>query len=967
MSTNKTSDTTAAQQSGAAISSATDSKTATTAAAQSANDTVKSAADSTDGTTAVALKTTATSVKAADQQLDSSTLTSATANTYASLQQMKTATAGMTQEELISYVSAHNNAAKAANGGTIFVVSNSGDLVQMSAKAESTYVAKYTYKSTDGTVLKQPETKSTLLNDAQDALIEPPFIPGYQLDLNGSTISVYNGMDQPQSISSYINSLNSIQSSTFAQLFTKKIEINSFPDLLDAIGAMLGVQLHDSGLSILASMFGATSPTASQTGTFDYVYKKADSTIVTKDQTVNVGDPVPALNSFITSAKDGEGNDITSKLTSPDYTSLSTQTPGAKQVTFEYFNIENLEFIQAQATLNVVDPKTTDVISVNDKTMTYGDDVNGKGSDIGLTVSDSGTDLTLPSLTASDYTIMGAQYTASGHLAAGTYQVKLSNDGLKKVSMVNSNFVIDPVANFKAGTLTVNKATATFTATPASKVAGTADPTLSYTVTGAAKGDSLTATVTRAAGDKPGDYTETVTPSNLDTANYTAKTVPATFKITAQATKSTISLNNSNVTYGVDGDYGIKATATGSDIKIPTLSKTDFTIANATYSVGGHLNVGTYTTELSASGISKIAAANPSLSLPTDAYGTGTLTVYPAPVTLSTAQGFSKVINTPDPTFVVSVSGEAPKEKVEYTVSRTPGESVGKYTVTPTPVPDSEINKNYTFKVISGPFNITTASTDVSISVTNTSVEYGDIKVTNNTPGAVGTNYNFGVSFTGTLPAGTMPTLTASDYTIINANVTSSGYLAVNTGAPIGYMVYLTPAAMQKIIDAFPDYHLNDDAFSVGLLTVNPKTVHIAANSATKVFGTADPTYSYTSSSPLLDNANVTYTRTPGENVGTYDLTAKAADDSNYNFVYEAGAKLTITQAPVTDALYVGTTQMVYGESLNSGGSKFVLSHDGSQLTIPAIPQSDFSIVDGQYTNGRLNAGTYAVELNADG
>ncbi|WP_203649289.1 MBG domain-containing protein [Secundilactobacillus yichangensis] len=973
-STNSTSNTAAAQQSSAVISSsdkttASDMTDATTKADNATNEITNPTQDTkTASTDAASPKATATSVTPVNQKLDTGALTDATANTYASLQEMKTATAGMTQEELISYVSAHNNAAKAANGGTIFVVSNSGDIIQMTAKADLTYTANYTFKDEDGNDVAAPETKTSTLANAAQAIVEPPYVPGYQLDMDASQLHVVQanktGMSDTASITDYMKNLNTIISAAGGLI--DNVQLNSFQDLLNVFAAMNGVDQKASG--VVGSLFqDILSPATSQTGNFNYVYKKSDSTIQTQTQTVNVGDPVPAMSSFVTTAKDASGKDISAALTSPDYANLSTQTTGDKTFTVEYFNMTNLEFIQAQATLKVAEKATKDVVSVDNKTITYGADVNGKGSDIGLTISDSDTDLTMPTLTATDYTIMGAKYSASGHLAAGTYTIKLSNDGFKKVSLANPDMLVDPLVNFKNGTLTVNKATATFTATSATKEFGAQDPTLGYTVTGAANGDTLGATVTREAGETAGDYKETVTPTNLDTANYTAKVNDGTFKITPIATNSTVNILDTRTSYGNDDNYGIYVKASDPDVKIPTLSSSDFTVENGSYSQAGHLNVGEYTVKLNAAGISKIAAANPGVSLSSDAYGTGKLTIGKAKVLIS-AQNISKVVGAPDPAWNIAISGQASNEKVAYTVSRAPGDTAGTYTITPSFDPNTEINKNYDISTLNGKLTIIANATDIYITPNSASVGYGDIKVTPQVPGTtagpMNTNHNFGFTYTGTLPTtGTMPTLTADDFQIMNGQLSSTGNLAINDGSQLAYMVFFTPTAIAKITAAFPAGTFKNDTFSTGFLTVTKKTIQITPNSVTKEYGQPDPAmFDYTTSAPIPEGENVivTVTRAPGDDVGSYDLTASATDNPNYNFVYNTGT-LTITKAPSTDTLTVGNAQMTYGDTL----SQFTTQHVGGQLTIPDIPQSDYTVINGQYTNGRLNAGTYDVELNA--
>ena len=85
------------------------------------------------------------------------------------------------------------------------------------------------------------------------------------------------------------------------------------------------------------------------------------------------------------------------------------------------------------------------------------------------------------------------------------------------------------------GTLTVNPAAVTVTASNATKVAGAADPALTATVSGLVNGESadlISYTVSRAAGEDVGDYA--VTPAGAaNQGNYAVTYVPGTLTITA--------------------------------------------------------------------------------------------------------------------------------------------------------------------------------------------------------------------------------------------------------------------------------------------------------------------------------------------------------------------------------------------------------------------------------------------------
>jgi hypothetical protein len=78
--------------------------------------------------------------------------------------------------------------------------------------------------------------------------------------------------------------------------------------------------------------------------------------------------------------------------------------------------------------------------------------------------------------------------------------------------------------------------------------------------------------------------------------------------------------------------------------------------------------------------------------------------------------------------------------------------------------------------------------------------------------------------------------------------------------------------------------------------TITPKLVTITAADKTKVYGSADPTFTYTSSGLLgSDGLSGALTRTAGDNVGTYNiLVGTLSAGGNYTLSY-TGASLIIT------------------------------------------------------------------------
>jgi len=90
--------------------------------------------------------------------------------------------------------------------------------------------------------------------------------------------------------------------------------------------------------------------------------------------------------------------------------------------------------------------------------------------------------------------------------------------------------------------------------------------------------------------------------------------------------------------------------------------------------------------------------------------------------------------------------------------------------------------------------------------------------------------------------------------------------------------------------------------FSNGALTITPKAITVSANAQTKVYGSADPTLSYTTSGlETGDSLSGALTRAPGETVagGPYAINQGTLANSNYTITFSNGA-LTITPRPIT-------------------------------------------------------------------
>src|SRR5690606_38977655 len=145
-----------------------------------------------------------------------------------------------------------------------------------------------------------------------------------------------------------------------------------------------------------------------------------------------------------------------------------------------------------------------------------------------------------------------------------------------------------------------------------------------------------------------------------------------------------------------------------------------------------------------------------------------------------------------------------------------------------------------------------------------------------------------------------------------------------------------------------------------GALTITPRDVVIDISNLDKIYGEADPEFTWAVASGGLvegDELTGTLTRTPGENVGGYTISGVVDGDlanGNYSYTLNNGM-LTISPRPVV--LTADNLMKIYGEedpeltwSITSG------SLVGDDTLMVSVSREDGS-----------NVGTYAIMLDAGG
>ena len=243
------------------------------------------------------------------------------------------------------------------------------------------------------------------------------------------------------------------------------------------------------------------------------------------------------------------------------------------------------------------------------------------------------------------------------------------------------------------------------------------------------------------------------------------------------------------------------------------------------------------------------------------------LTVNKAPLTI-TARNKSKTYGRPDPTLTVNyaglTNGDTSAVVSGLTVTRPPGEAVGRYTITPSGASAT----NYTISYVTG--TLTIARAPLTITVDNQSKTYGQSDPILTVTYAGLTNGDTSAVVSG-LTVTRAPGETVGNYTITPSGATAASYT-------IGYVT--------------------------GALSIAAAPLTITADNQSKTYGQSDPTLTvtyagFTNSDTSAVVSGLTVTRAPGETVGSYTITPSGATATNYS-ITEATGTLTITAAPLT-------------------------------------------------------------------
>jgi hypothetical protein len=353
------------------------------------------------------------------------------------------------------------------------------------------------------------------------------------------------------------------------------------------------------------------------------------------------------------------------------------------------------------------------------------------------------------------------------------------------------------------GTLTINPAALTVTASNASRVYGDPNPTFAFTLSGFVNGET-SAVVSGAPSCTSADptaavgtYPITCTVGTLTAANYTF----ATFvNGTLTVTPAPLSLVAANSTRAYGDPNNLSGTLTG--VKNgDNITAVYSTTATATSAPGTYPITASLLDPTSKLGNYSVTITN------------ATLTVTQAPLVVAAANA-SRLYGDPNPAFTGTITGLKNGDTIGaiFSAAADPTSPVGTYAIIPTVSDPNNVLSNYSVTLNNGVLTVNPAP--LSVVAADSSRLYGDPNP----------------AFTGTLTG------------IKNGdNITASFSSAADPTSPVG--TYPIVPALADPTNKLANYVVTS---TNGTLTVSPAPLTIQANDATAPVGGPFPTFTGT-------------------------------------------------------------------------------------------------------------------------
>ncbi len=464
--------------------------------------------------------------------------------------------------------------------------------------------------------------------------------------------------------------------------------------------------------------------------------------------------------------------------------------------------------------------------------------------------------------------------------------------------------------NFTGAQLSITPAHLTINAENKTMTYGAAEPALTYTVKGLVQNDVLSGNLKRTAGINVGEYT--ISQGSLNAgANYIVLFNAATFTITPATL--TVTAENKNKIYGTMDPaltYSVSGLVNG-DVLNGSLLRT-----------AGN-NVGEYAILQG----SLKGSANYNVE-----FTPAKFTITPATLTIA-AENKTIPYGSAEPALTYTVNGLVNNDQLSGQLKRNGGSNVGVYSITQGTL---YAGPNYLIGFTPATFTITPAV--VTVSADNKIREYGamDPEFTYQQNGLIGNDKlsgslsrNSGENVgtyeiqQGSLSAGTNYTL---QFNSAQLEITPAPLTIVAEskqklyGTPDPELTYTVSGLknhdqLSGVLESAGDKNVGVHAISLGslsagenysidytpaTLTITPAPLTITANNSSKVYGTADPEFTYSVTGLVNgDQLEGQLSRVAGKNVGTYTINQGTLNGGPNYAIEFTGAELEITPAPL--------------------------------------------------------------------
>ncbi len=491
---------------------------------------------------------------------------------------------------------------------------------------------------------------------------------------------------------------------------------------------------------------------------------------------------------------------------------------------------------------------------------------------------------------------------------------------------------------FVPGTLTIQQAPITnlltYRADDLSRHQGSANPALTYTVSGLQNGDVLhnvvtgapllSTTATQQSG--VGQYAITISQGTLASGSYGFQFVPGTLTITQPPQvfqELTYRASNLSRAYGHANPllaYTVSGLQNGDALQDVVTGAPLLT-----------------TTATQQSGVGQYAITISQGTLASGSYGfqfiPGTLTVNAAPVIVN-IDSFTRYYGAANPVFSATASGLQNGDTLAdamagftlgTSASRATG--VGSYAIDGV---RNAGNANANYSLSFNPGTLTINPTPVTLTLGNTSMVYGDALPDFRNFATLTGAYN-GDNLASAYPTASFTALATSAYPV--------GTYAVTTGSGFSN----------------PNYVLTIG--SLGHLSITKAPLVIHANNASRYYGDANPAFTVASATgwkngdtlAAIPDLVLTSSATAASNVGSYAIvpTGRAA---NYELVAGSGT-LTVNKAPVD--VYLNAASRYYGDA----DPLFTATYQGLKNGETALP----GLYPVSNTNQYTPVGNYVV------